>query len=456
MTLRSEGGAQGLALKKTVWHPTTVVPLAFLAAIAVGTLLLSIPLSRAGPGGAPLMVALFTATSAICVTGLTVVDTGSYWSPLGLGVILVLVQLGGLGIMTAATLLGLLVSNRLRLGQRLLAQAETRTTAVGDVGATLRLVFLVTITVQSVILTFLFLRFVFVYDRTLGEALWHALFHSVMSFNNAGFSLFENGLVHFVGDPWILVPIMAGVVIGGIGFPVLYELRRQLRRPQAWSFHTKLTLAGSLFLLVAGALLVLLFEWWNPRTLGQLDPGARVLNAFFHSVMSRSGGFHAVDTSAMHDETLLATSGLMLIGGGSAGTAGGIKVTTFLVLGLVVLAEIQGERDASGFRRRVSSETQRLALTVVLLSIAAIALGTLILLSMTDFGLSRTLFEVVSAFATVGLSTGITGQLPPGAQLVLVILMFAGRVGTVTLAAAIALHARQRPYRFPEERPIIG
>jgi Trk-type K+ transport system membrane component len=445
-----------LALKTTVWHPTRVVPLAFLAAIAVGTLLLSLPLSRAGPGGAPVLVALFTATSAICVTGLTVVDTGSYWSPLGLGVILVLVQLGGLGIMTAATLLGLLVSNRLRLGQRLLAQAETRTTALGDVGATLRLVLLVTVTVQSVILVFLFLRFLLVYDRSLGDALWHGLFHAVMSFNNAGFTLFADGAIRFAADPWILLPLMAGVFIGGIGFPVLYELRRQPRHPQAWSFHTKLTLVGSFFLLFAGALLVLLFEWWNPRTLGQLEPGARFLNAFFHSVMSRSGGFHAVDTGAMHDETLLATSALMLIGGGSAGTAGGIKVTTFLVLGLVVLAEVQGEKDASGFRRRVSSETQRLALTVVLLSIAAVGLGTLVLLSMSDFGLSRTLFEVVSAFATVGLSTGITGQLPAAGQLMLVVLMFAGRVGTVTLAAALALRARQRPYRFPEERPIIG
>lgn len=443
-------------LRTAIWHPTRMVPLAFLAAIAIGTLLLWLPISRAGPGGAPLVVALFTATSAVCVTGLTVVDTGSYWSPFGLGIILLLVQLGGLGIMTAATLLGLLMSNRLRLSQRLLAQAETRTTSLGDLGATLRLVLLVVVTVQSVIMVFLFVRFRLVYDNGMVEAAWHALFHAVMAFNNAGFSLYRAGVTGFVGDAWVLLPLMAGVFIGGIGFPVLYELKRNLRRPTVWSFHTKLTLAGTFLLFVLGTLLVLLFEWWNPHTLGPLEPGTKLLNAAFHSVMSRSGGFHAVDTSAMNDETLLATSALMLIGGGSAGTAGGIKVTTFLILGLVVLAEIQGERDPSGFRRRVSSETQRLALTVALLSIAAVGVGTLLLLSLSPFSLSRVLFEVVSAFATVGLSAGITADLPPSAQLVLVALMFTGRVGTVTLAAALALRGRQRPYRFPEERPIIG
>jgi Trk-type K+ transport system membrane component len=443
-------------LRIAVWHPTRIVPLAFLASIAAGTLFLLLPISRAGPGGAPFIVALFTATSAVCVTGLTVVDTGSYWSPFGHGVILLLVQLGGLGIMTAATLLGLLVSNRLRLSQRLLAQAESRTTSLGDVRATLRLVLLIMLTVQSIVASFLFVRFWVVYDHEVGRAAWTAIFHGVMAFNNAGFTLFSDGTMGFVRDGWILLPVMAGVFLGSIGFPVLYELKQQAFRPAAWSFHTKLTLLGTAILLPGGALLVLLFEWWNPATLGPLPVGAKLLNAAFHSVMSRSGGFHAVDTGAMQDETLLATTGLMLIGGGSAGTAGGIKVTTFLVLGLVVLAEIQGERDASGFRRRVSGETQRLALTVVLLSIAAIGVGTLALLSMAPFTLSRTLFEVVSAFATVGLSAGITADLPPAGQMVLVILMFAGRVGTVTLAAALALRARQRPYRFPEERPIIG
>jgi potassium uptake TrkH family protein len=443
-------------LRNAIWHPTRIVPIAFLVAIVVGTLLLWLPVSRAGPGGAPLLVALFTATSSVCVTGLSVVDTGSYWSPLGLTIILLLVQLGGLGIMTAATLLGLLVSNRLRLGQRLLAQAETRTTALGDIGATLRLVLLVTVLVQSVVATILFVRLWVGHGAGAGEAAWSALFHTVMAFNNAGFGLHGDNLTRFATDGWVLLPLMLAIVIGGIGFPVLYELRRELNRPSTWSLHTKLTILGTALLIPLGAAAMLAFEWWNPATLGSMNPVDKVLNAFFHSVSSRTAGFNTVDIGAMRPETLLFTTGLMMIGGASAGTAGGIKITTFLVLGLVVLAEIQGERDTAGFRRRLSSETQRLALTVVLLSLAVVAIATLALLSMTNFDLGRILFEVVSAFATTGLSTGITADLPPGAQLVLVALMFIGRVGTVTLAAALALRARQRPYRFPEERPIIG
>lgn len=445
-----------MGFSRAIWHPTRVVPLAFVGAIAVGTLLLLLPIARAGPGGAPAMVALFTATSAVCVTGLGVVDTGTYWSPFGQAAILLLVQVGGLGIMTAATLLGLLISNKLRLGQRLLAQAETRTTALGDVGATLRLVLLVTLTVQLAVAAVLFARFWLAYGATAGEAGWLAVFHSVMAFNNAGFGLFADNVTRYAGDAWVLVPLMLGVIVGGIGFPVLYELKRELFRPSGWSLHTKLTLAGTALLIPAGTVAVLAFEWWNPATIGTMNPGVKLLNALFHSVMTRTAGFNAIDVGVLRPETLLVTTGLMMIGGGSAGTAGGIKVTTFLVLGLAVLAEIQGERDAASFRRRVPGETQRLALTVALLSIAVVAVATLVLLSMTTFDLGRVLFEVVSAFATVGLSTGITAQLPPGGQAVLIGLMFAGRVGTVTLAAALALRSRQRPYRFPEERPIIG
>lgn len=445
-----------MAISASIWHPTRVVPLAFFVAILVGTALLALPIARAGAGGAPFLIALFTATSAVCVTGLALVDTGTYWSGFGQGIILALVQLGGLGIMTAATLLGLLVSSRLKLGQRLLAQAETRTSALGDVVATLRLVILVTVTVQSVIAVLLFARFQASYEVTTGEAAWLALFHTVMAFNNAGFGLFADNLTRYALDPAVLLPLMAGIVIGGVGFPVLYELKRELFRPACWSLHTKLTLAGTLLLIPMGMLAVVAFEWWNPRTIGDMSVGGKLLSALFHSVSTRTAGFNTVDIGAMRPETLLVTSGLMLIGGGSAGTAGGVKVTTFLVLGLVVLAEVQGERDATTFRRRLSGETQRLALSVALLSIAIVAMATLALLSMTRFELTAVLFETVSAFATVGLSTGITAQLPPGAQIILIALMFTGRVGTVTLAAAMAMHARQRPYRFPKERPIIG
>ncbi|MFN3724683.1 MAG: potassium transporter TrkG [Allosphingosinicella sp.] len=234
---------------KALRHPVRLIPLGFLAGIAVGTLLLLLPIARAGPGGAPLLVALFTATSAICVTGLAVVDTGTYWSPLGQLIILLLIQIGGLGIMTAATLLGLIVSNRLRLGRRLLAQAETRTMALGDVSEALRLILMVVLSVQAVIGVALFLRLHFGYDEPIGTAAWNGLFHAVSSFNNAGFARWSDSVMGFASDPLMLGPLMIAVVLGAIGFPVLYELKREPWTPRTWSLHTKLTLVGTAGLL---------------------------------------------------------------------------------------------------------------------------------------------------------------------------------------------------------------
>jgi trk system potassium uptake protein len=437
-------------------HPARLVPLAFLLAILLGTALLSIPVARDGPGGAPLLVALFTATSAVCVTGLTVVDTPTYWTGFGQAIILFLIQIGGLGILTGGTLLGLLISNRLRLGQRLLAQAETRTVALGDVGAALKLIILVTLAVELTIAVWLAGSFRFGHGQPWPTAAWNGLFHAVSAFNNAGFARFSDNVMGFAGDPAILLALAAAVIVGGIGFPVIFELKREPLSPRTWSLHTKLTLIGTAGLLAAGTIATLAFEWRNPGTLGPLDAPAKLLNAFFHSVVSRTAGFNSVDIGAMRPETLLTTDVLMLIGGGSAGTAGGIKVTTFLVLGLIAWAEVRGERDAAAFGRRLSGDIQRLALSVVLLALAVVGIATLALLSLTSFELGPVLFEVISAFATVGLTTGITDDLPPAGQLILIALMFLGRVGTVTVAAAMALRASRRPYRYPEERPIIG
>lgn len=441
---------------KALRHPVRLIPLGFLAGIAVGTLLLLLPIARAGPGGAPLLVALFTATSAICVTGLAVVDTGTYWSPLGQLIILLLIQIGGLGIMTAATLLGLIVSNRLRLGRRLLAQAETRTMALGDVSEALRLILMVVLSVQAVIGVALFLRLHFGYDEPIGTAAWNGLFHAVSSFNNAGFARWSDSVMGFASDPLMLGPLMIAVVLGAIGFPVLYELKREPWTPRTWSLHTKLTLVGTAGLLFVGTVAVLAFEWGNDRTIGDMSFAGQLLNALFHSVVTRTAGFNSVEVGAMRPETLLVTDVLMLIGGGSGGTAGGIKVTTFIVLGLIVWTELLGEKETHAFHRRIPSEIARLALSVVLLALMAVGAGTLILLSVSSFELGPVLFEAISAFATVGLSTGITAQLPPGGQVTLIFLMFIGRVGTLTAAAALVLRSKPRPYRYPEERPIIG
>jgi Trk-type K+ transport system membrane component len=403
-----------------------------------------------------LLTALFTATSAVCVTGLIVQDTPTYWSGFGQGVILVLFHVGGFGIMTGATLLGLLVTRRLKLSSRLIAQAETKSLKLGDVAAVLRLILLVTVTFELLATALLALRLHYGYDYAWDDALWHGLFQAVSAFNNAGFSTYSDSLSGFALDPLVLVPIMVAVVVGGLGFPVVFELRHGVRHPARWSIHTKITLFGTAFLLIAGLVAVAAYEWTNAATLAPMAWPEKLLNAAAHSVMMRTAGFNSIDVASMRIETLTVSYALMLIGGGSAGTAGGIKVTTFFLLGFVVWAEIRGQADSTAFRRRIGPHVQRQALTIVLLAVGAVGAGVLILLSTTDFALQDVLFEVISAFGTVGLSTGITGDLPAIGQVVIMALMFVGRVGPITIASALALKERYVPFRYPEERPIVG
>lgn len=437
-------------------QPAAVLVLSFLAVIGMGTVLLMLPSARMGTEGAPFLTALFTATSAVCVTGLIVVDTGSYWSGFGQGVILALFQLGGFGMMTSATLLGLLVSRQMRLRSRLLLQAETRSLGLGDVKSVARLVLTVTIVVELCVTLVLWMRLSTEYDLPWRQSLWHAFFHSVSAFNNAGFSTWSDSVMRFVADPWMLVPLMVAIVVGGIGFPVLHEIILQRGKRPIITIHTALTLWGSGALILIGAIVVLLAESGNTKTLGILSSSERLLAALFTSVSARTAGFNAIDTGALTLESLNLHYLLMFIGGGSAGTAGGVKITTFFVLLLVVWNEVRGNPDVEFRGRRLSTQVQRQALTILVLSAAMIVLGTLALVSMTALPYEKVLFEVISAFATVGLSTGITAELPPAGQYILVLLMFAGRVGVVTLAAAIAMNYIRRDYRFPEERPIVG
>lgn len=432
-----------------------MVVTAFAVAIAVGTVLLWLPVSRSGSGGAPPLTALFTATSAVCVTGLVTVDTPTYWSGFGQVVILALIQIGGFGIMTMASLLGMLVSRRMGLRTRITAAAETRSLDLGDVRRVLFGVMRVTLVFELTAATALTARWAVGYGQPVGRAIELGVFHAISSFNNAGFSLFSDSLMGAASDPWILLPIALSVIGGSLGFPVIMELRRQLR-PRRWSLHTKLTVGMTAVLLLGGTLFMTAGEWANPSTLGHLSSDEKVLDGFFHAVMPRTAGFNAWDYADVTDGTLLGTIMLMFVGGGSAGTAGGIKVTTFVVLFFAILAEVRGERSVNAFDRHIDTRTQRQALTVALLAIAAIMGATLLLIELTDHSLAAVLFETTSAFATVGLSTGITASLPGSAQVVLVVLMFLGRLGPITLVSALALRDRQRRYQLPEGRPIIG
>lgn len=428
----------------------------FGAAVALGTVLLMLPLSRTGDGGASFVTALFTSTSAVCVTGLIVVDTPSYWSTFGEIVILALIQIGGLGIMTFASLLGVLVSRRMGLRTRLTAAAETKAVGLGDVRAVVTGVVKVSLLFEVVVAVCLFARLWLGYGESPGRAAYLGVFHSVSAFNNAGFALYSDSLIGFVSDPWVCLPIAVAVIAGGLGFPVWFELRREMARPNDWSLHTKMTLSVTGTLLVAGTVFVTASEWSNPGTLGALDAPGRLLAGFFHAVMPRTAGFNALDYAQMHEGTLLGTVVLMFIGGGSAGTAGGIKVTTFILLFFVIYTEVRGERNVTAFDRQIGDRVTRQALTVALLSVGLVMGATLVLLQVTGLPTSDVLFETTSAFATVGLSTGITADLPTAAHLVLVALMFVGRLGPITLVSSLALREGQRRYELPEGRPLIG
>ncbi|UEL30493.1 TrkH family potassium uptake protein [Pseudarthrobacter sp. L1SW] len=443
-------------LRRLMSHPVRAVPVAFLMVIMLGTALLMLPAARTDGGSEAFMPAAFTSVSAVCVTGLITVDTATFWTPLGQGIILGLIQVGGFGIMTLATLLALLVRKSIGLRGQLVAQSETHTLNLGDVRAVLLRVARIMLSFEAATALILTVRFWIAYDQNLGTALWHGIFHAVSAFNNAGFSVYSSNLIGFAEDPWIITPICLAIIAGGLGFPVIIQLTRGEIAPKNWTIHLRLTIYGTLLLLAAGMAPFAAFEWNRNETLGPLSLTGKILGSFAGSVFPRTAGFNSIDYGAAAPETLMVTNILMFIGGGSAGTAGGIKITTFLVLGFAIWNEVRGRDQVTIAHRSISSSSQRQALSVALLGIAAVVTGTMLLLMFTDYSLEKVLFESISAFATVGMSTGITYNLPPAAEWVLMALMFTGRIGTVAVASALALAARPRLYRLPEERPIIG
>ena len=447
----------GRAVGSQLRRPGVVVALGFVGMILLVTVLLMLPAAHEAGVTTSFREALFTATSAVCVTGLVVVDTPTYWSTFGEVVIVSGIQLGGFGFMTSASLLGLLVARRLGLRTRVLAAAETRSLGLGDVRRVIRGVALVSLSVEAIVAVLLALRFWVGYGDSPGRAVYHGVFHAISSFNNAGFALYTDNLIGFATDPAICLPIAAAVIIGGIGFPVIFELRRELRTPRRWSVHTKTTLVTTALLLVGGTGLVTAFEWRNPGTLGPLGMAEKLLVGFFQGgVQPRTAGFNSIDYARAQETSLLVTDGLMFIGGGSAGTAGGIKVTTFMLLLFAIIAEVRGDPTVDAFGRQVPNAVLRQALSVALLGVALVGAGTLGLLAVSGLDLDRVLFEAVSAFATVGLSTGITATLPPAGQYILIGLMFIGRIGPITMASALALRERRKLFRLPEERAIVG
>lgn len=429
----------------------------YLSALIVGAGLLMTPAATVAPGGISLLSGLFTATSALSVTGLVVLDTGQDFTFFGQLVILILIQAGGLGVILLTTLLALVIAGRAGLKLRQSVASETKSSDIGGVMPMVLRITALTLSTEFVVAVLLYLRLRWHYGEANGDAVWSAIFHAVSAFNNAGFGLNRDNLMAYVADPFITGPIALSVILGGLGYPVLIELFRKYRFPLTWSMTTRAVVVVTPILLISGTIFIGAIEWNNPGTLGPLDWWGKIQAAAFQSTITRTAGFNTIDIGQMHPATWFGMDILMFIGGGPAGTAGGVKITTFVVLAAMTWTEISGGRAVNLFGRRVSRSVHRQATTVIVLGLGLIVVSTMaIMLDAQELGFDRILFEVVSAFGTVGLSTGITAQLPPFSQAVLIVTMIFGRLGPVTVASALALRNRPIRYELPKERPLIG
>ena len=448
--------------------PARFAILIFTSLILILTLVLSLPIATVERSGTPLADAVFTAVSTICVTGLATVDMATHWSTFGNVAILIGLQVGGIGVLTLASIMGLIVARRLGLRTRLMAASDTNPSRIhhgpvsesqairlGEIGGLLATVALSTIIIEIVVAIFIFPRLLLA-GFDLWSASWQSFYYAASAFTNTGFTPNPDGLAPFATDPWMLTILAIAVFLGSIGFPVIFALARGWRNPRRWSVHVKLTLVTTIGLIILGALAIVGLEWNNSLTLGGQDPAARPLTATFLSVMTRSGGFATVDISQLNGSSLLVMDMLMFVGGGSASTAGGIKVTTLAVLFLAAFAEARGDSDMQVFERRLPADVLRLAVSVTLWGATIVAAASIALLQLTKAPLDFVLFDVISAFGTSGLSTGLAESLPDAGKYILAATMWAGRVGTVTLAVALASTQRRQLFRRAEERPIVG
>ncbi len=442
--------------------PAQAVVLAFLTAIAVGTVLLSLPAAQATGQRHGLIEALFTATSAVCVTGLVVVDTGNAWSPFGQVVILLLIKAGGLGVLSLGALVALATGRRLGFTERQRLQVQTNAVTVGGIVRFVRALLLYTTSAE--LLGALALWPHLGRDEGLWRGAWSALFHAVSAFNNAGFSLYADSLERYAADPWVSLVVMALFVVGGLGLVVVADVglrmglvRTDAHRRRPFTLHSRLALLTTLVLALGGWGAIASLEWHNPLTLGAMAPAERPTAALFQALTPRTAGFHTVDVAGYRTPTVLLTMLLMVIGANPGSTAGGIKTTTFAVLVLAVIAAARGRTRVTALGRTIEPTT--ITKAAVLATLAVLLVGVVAtLLTITDPQQPplAVLFESVSAFGTVGLSLGITADLSAQAWLVLVALMFVGRVGLLTVALALVVREPRPARRYPGEDVVVG
>ena len=440
-----------LSLTVRRFSPPAVLAAIYAGFILVGALVLWSPLSSGPDVG--FSEAFFTAASAVTVTGLIVVDTGSAYTVFGQIVIALLIQVGGLGLMTFAALLLSMLGVTIGMPQRMVLRDELGQTSLRELGSLVRIVVFVALVAEAIATALLMI--VFVPEFGLVAGFWQALFHAISAFNNAGFSLFSDSLMGYVGDPLVNIVITVSFIVSGLGFVVLADLWNK-RTWRGLTLHSKLMLVGTLVLILFAWVMFAALEWRNPETLGGLDgAGTRILAAWFQAVTPRTAGFNTLDYAAVTDSTTIMTLALMLTGGGPASTAGGIKVTTLIVLALATLAFFRRQERLHVFGRSLGISEIMKALALTALSIFLVITG-MFLVSLTYEGdFIDLVFEVCSAFGTVGLSRGATGELDSFGRLVIIVIMFVGRLGPLTLAFFLAVQTPAK-VRYPAGKVFLG
>jgi trk system potassium uptake protein TrkH len=444
-------------LKDVEFHPARALALSFLAAILVGTLLLSLPFATSH-GRTPVLDAFFTATSAVCVTGLIVKDTPTHFSAAGQAVLLGLIQLGGLGIMTFSTLVLLTARRRISFRERLLIQSSFHPGIPGDLPSLVRSIFLYTVAIEAAGAALLFAWFSA--DHGAGRAAGLAAFHSVSAFCNAGFSLFSDSLIGYRGHAGIVMSVAALIVLGGIGFPVLREMRQLAAsklagRPSRPSLHFKLIVTTTLILVLAGSVLLLVLE--APFSMAGYPVRERLLASFFQSITARTAGFHTLPMTALGPASVLLLYFLMFVGASPASTGGGVKTSTVGIVALLIRSRLRARETLSAFHRSLPPDLVLKAFALVALALAVIfATGGVLLASQPALGLKNALFEAFSAFGTVGLSMDTTFGLSPVGKIAVIVTMFVGRVGPLTLLYAWVRRRPRGQFEYAEESVLVG
>lgn len=443
-------------IKKFKLHPVQILALGFAIVVSIGAVILSLPISSVDNNYTNFLDALFTSTSAVCVTGLITIDTGTYWSTFGQCVILMLIEIGGLGFMSLTTFIAVLLGKKITLRDRLIMQEAMNTFKIEGLIKMLQYVIGFTVIVQ--ILGSLILSTQFIPELGLKKGIFFSIFHSVSAFCNAGFDLNGNfnSLTGYSSNSIILLTLSFLIIIGGLGFTVIMELYNYKKRKKI-SINSKIVLLVTGTLIIIGTILVLCFEYKNPETLGMMNTKDKLVNAYFAAVTPRTAGFNSISTDGMTMAGKFITIILMLIGGSPGSTAGGLKTTTIGILVLTVICVLKGREETEAFGRRFSKETVYKSFTIVFVGVMWVVSVTLMLTILEpEHSFINLLYEAASAFGTAGLSTGVTQNIGIASKLLLIMSMYIGRVGPLTVLFAIIKRNKKKGYKYPEGKILIG